>query len=426
MRSISSILFGTALLVAGNGLLGTSLGIRLASEQSLGAAGVVVSAFSVGLGLGAWRASRVLERVGHIRAFAAFSAVVAAATLGILVVDSVPVWVLFRIAQGFAMAGNYLVVESWLSHRAGVGNRARVLAIYVITCQVALAVGQLLVTVQPPDGGTPVLLAALLYVLALVPVALTRTPQPAVVEPARAGLGGVLRKAPVAVAGCFVAGGTAGTLINLGAPFATALGLSSSQVAAFMASGVLGGLVLQVPIGHLADRMDRRLVIELIALCTVAVSALFLVRTEHLGYVVGTAFLLGAFAFVMYPVSVAHAHDLVAPDDMIAASGTMVLAYAAGSSAIPLLGSLALEVYGAQALPPVLMVMNLGLGAWAVLRIARRRRLPVHEPAPVPPLAMPMVAPGAELEQDRPSGEPGSEGQSDPTLNARHSRPASA
>src|SRR5690606_19785279 len=118
------------------------------------------------------------------------------------------------------------------------GDRARMLAVYIATCQIALATGQLLVIVQPPVGGVPFSLAALLYALALVPIALTRTPQPALTEPSRARLVDVIRAAPVAVGGCFVAGCTTGSLLNLGAPFGMASGFSTSEVAVFMASAV--------------------------------------------------------------------------------------------------------------------------------------------------------------------------------------------
>lgn len=391
VRPVLSLLIGTALVLVANGLLATVLGTRLAQGgQSLGLAGLVVSAFSVGLALGSWRGRWVVERVGHIRTFAAFSAVATAAALALTLVEVPVLWVAFRIAQGFAVGGNYLVVESWLNERTSGRERGRMLAVYMATCQVALAVGQLLLVVQPPEGGTPFTLAALLYVFALVPIALTRTPQPALPSGSRASLAGVFRRAPVAVGGCFVAGCTTGSLLSLGAPFGIAAGLEANQVAVFMASAVLGGLALQWPVGWLADRIDRRVVIEMIAAGSCGASLLLLSASTFAPLVL-CAFLLGAVAFVLYPVSIAHAHDLVDADDVVAASGTLVLAYGLGSSSAPLLGAVGLEVYGASTLPILLVTFNLALVGLAIVRLVKRRRLPVVAPVPFAPLALPQV-----------------------------------
>jgi MFS family permease len=400
VRPVLSLLVGTALVLVANGLLTTVLGTRIAAGgESLGQAGVVVSAYSVGLALGSWRAQWVILRVGHIRTFAAFSGIATASALSIALSSEPWLWVGFRVAQGFAIGGNFLVIESWLSERGGAGDRARMLAIYMATCQIALACGQLLVIVQPPEGMVPFNVAALLYVLALVPLALTRTPQPTLAAPTRARLVDVTRTAPVAVGGCFVAGCTTGSLLNLGAPFGMAIGFSASEVAVFMASAVLGGLILQLPVGRLSDRIDRRVVIEMIAAGT-CFSAALLAAME--GFVANTAAVvaLGAFAFVLYPVSIAHAHDLVGPEDVVPASGTLVLAYGVGSSVAPLAGSAGLEVFGSVALPATLVVVNLALAGLAVARLIRRRRLPIDEPATFAPIALPQVIAAPEPEPE--------------------------
>jgi MFS family permease len=405
VRPVLSLLIGTALLLVAGGLLATVLGTRIAAGgDSLGLAGVVVSAFSVGLVLGSWRGQWVISRVGHIRTFAALSAVATASTLAIALSTEPWLWAVFRVAQGFAVGGNYLVIESWLSERGHAGNRARMLAVYIATCQIALAFGLLLVIVQPPEGAIPFTIAAMLYVLALVPIALTRTPQPTLAEPSRARLIDVTRKAPVAVGGCFVAGCTTGSLLNLGAPYGMASGFVPSEVAVFMAAAVVGGLALQWPVGHLADRIDRRVVIELVAAGTCFAAAI-LGAVEGFAASVGAVFALGAFAFVLYPVGIAHAYDLIPPGDTVAASGTLVLAYGIGSAVVPLIGSAALELFGAIALPMVILAVNVALAALAVVRLLKRRRLPIDEPVPFTPLALPQIIATPDVDESAPMDE---------------------
>lgn len=395
MRPVLPLLIGTALLLVANGLLGTVLGTRLAADRSLGLAGLVVSSFSVGLVVGSWRGRWVIERVGHIRSFAVFSAIATACALSFALVDVVWLWALVRVAQGFALGGNYLVIESWLNERSTRTERGRVLATYIATCQIALAAGQLLLLMNVGAGARPFQFAALLYVLALLPIALTRTPQPSPGAGARVRLVEIVRRAPVAALGCFVAGCTTGTLQGLGAPFGVAIGLDAERVAVFMAASVLGGLLLQWPVGWLADRFDRRVVIELVAAGTCGASVLLLFASGFPAVVLA-AFALGAVAFVLYPVSSAHAHDLVERKDVVATSGSLVLAYGLGSSSAPLLGAAGLQLFGAPTLPWLLIAFNSALATLAVVRLIRRRRLPVVTPAPFVPLALPQVVATSE------------------------------
>ncbi len=402
MRSVLSVLVSAAFLLSGSGLLATSLGIRLASDgRSLGLAGLVVSAFAVGLVLGSWRAHRVIEKVGHIRAFAGFCALAAAAALGISLVESPPLWALLRVLQGFVMGGCYLVIESWLGGSTTPERRGRVLAAYITVSQVALAFGQLLVTWG--SASTALSLAALSFALALVPVAWTRTAPPKLSEAAGLGLFEVVGRAPLAAAGCFVSGCTVGSLLNLGAVFATALGANVDQAAAFISSAVLGGLALQWPVGFLADRWDRRLLIELIAVATVGGATLVLwasalpLATWGASALALGGFVLGAACFVLYPVSVAHAHDRVSSGDSVSASAAMVLAYGVGSAAAPLVLSGVLELAGPRALPLGIALVNAALGVLSLVRLLQRLGRARRRVA-FAPVALPQVAPRAELE----------------------------
>ncbi len=392
---------GTALLLSGSGLLSTTLGIRLAQGgQSLGLAGVVVSCFAVGLVLGSWRAVRLIQRVGHIRAFAGFAAILGVTTLLMTLGTSAPFWMLLRLAQGFVLGGSYLVIESWLGASTAASARARVLGVYTMTCQVALALGQLLITLR----SSTLVIAAMLFIVALVPVAWTRQSQPMMEEASRIGFREMARRAPVAALGCLVAGCTVGSLLHLGAAYATALGADVDHVAAFIASAVIGGLVLQWPVGLAADRVDRRLIIELIALATAAGAFALFVTGRALTGSSGTlaftlsAFGLGAACFVLYPVSVAHAQDRVMPSQTVAASATMVLAYGVGSAVGPLFLSLTLEAFGPHALPVGLVLFNVLLGLLAFLRLARHLRARDVWHSPFRPVSLPQVAPHAELE----------------------------
>jgi MFS family permease len=87
------------------------------------------------------RCGRIIERVGHIRAYAAFAGLVVAATAAMpLLVGALP-WLVLRAAVGFGCAGIFITTESWLNAKAQPSERGRVFSVYMVGTFVALAVG---------------------------------------------------------------------------------------------------------------------------------------------------------------------------------------------------------------------------------------------------------------------------------------------
>jgi len=102
---------------------------------------------------------------------------------------------------------------------------------------------------------------------------------------------------------------------------------------------VLGGFAFQIPVGRLSDRFDRRLVLALLSL-GFAVTALVMVLLPHpLPAILPAALLLGGFMSTLYPVCVAHAHDRMPADRVVAVSGRLILVSGIGSVLGPLIGA---------------------------------------------------------------------------------------
>src|SRR5690606_34610314 len=199
--SISSLLVGMGILLSGSGLLGIQLGLRGAQEAFDNLTlGIVMSAFYLGYMGGAWICPPLIMRVGHIRAFASFAAVAAVVSLMYgLVVGPIPWWCL-RIANGVALMGIYMVIESWLNERAQTA-RARIFALYMMVNLIAIAIGQYLVVVEGTEGLGSFAIAAILFCLGLLPIALTPLRQPEPVKTPSLSLGKLFRSAPTGVIG---------------------------------------------------------------------------------------------------------------------------------------------------------------------------------------------------------------------------------
>jgi len=406
---LTSLLLGTVLLLVGNGLLGTVLAVRLtylAFSPLL--TGAVMAAYFVGYGAGALTMDRSIRRVGHIRVFTALAAGLAVVSmLHALLPPPLP-WLVLRAVAGYCMAGLLVVIESWMNATATSDLRGRMLAVYMLMVHVGLGSGQLLLGLWPPGAVELFCAVAASVSLAVIPVALTRAPEPAVEISHELPVRRILAQAPLAVVGAASAGLITSSLFTLGPVFASLQGLSRPEIATFMAALILGGVLLQWPLGRLSDRMDRRVVILGVLLATAAVSALLgLVRLTGAALPAAAA-LDGSLVFVVYPLCVAHAFDRLDRALYVGASGVLLATFAVGAVLGPLAGALAMQGLGPAGLLAYQGAVALLAASYALFRIRRVRPVPVEEQADF--LAVPdttlMVAELDPRPEDEDPGDP--------------------
>jgi len=385
---ISSLLLGIGVLLIGMGLLGTLLAVRARLEGfSEGTIGVVMAAYFLGFVAGTFVCPALVRRVGHIRAFAAMGTVVSAVAVLHALAIHPAAWFLLRVVNGVCVVGLYMVMESWLNVLVPNDRRATLLGVYASVTLVAMGLGQFLLLAAPVAGFELFGLAAVLASLALVPVALTRVAEPRPVEVPRVSLAHLWHASPLGLVGAAAAGLTNGAFWGLGAVYAHRLGLSTLGVAGFMAATILGGAVLQWPVGRLSDRHDRRRVLA--GVC--ALGALLALATLAVGRAVPAAvavpaFLYGGMAFTVYGISVAHVNDFVPPEESLEAARGMLLVYGLVATAGPALAGVAMDAYGPGALPASLAVGLAAVAGFTVYRMGRRGGLPVAEQGAYVPL----------------------------------------
>lgn len=225
--SISSLLLGISILLIGAGLLTTLLGIRAVVEGfSDTVIGFIMSSYFVGSVVGTYLCPVLIRRVGHIRSFSAMAAIAAAATLcHVLFIDAL-VWAVLRFVVGFFVLGLYMVVESWLNAQVTSHRRGKIFALYMGTTLAALALSQLLLLIGDQQGSMPFVLAALMFTLGLVPVALTEMREPKLIETASLSLARLYHQSPLGVVGAFGSGLVVGAFWGMGAVFGQSVGLT--------------------------------------------------------------------------------------------------------------------------------------------------------------------------------------------------------
>ncbi|WP_341536229.1 MFS transporter [Aeromonas dhakensis] len=272
-----SPLTSLVIFILGHGMFNTLLTVRLSAEQvSAQAIGLVSAAYFGGLVLGAFVNARLIIRVGHIRAYAAYASLLCFLFLLHGMVVEPLSWAALRLVGGFATGGLFVVLESWMLVSSTPANRGRLMSLYMILLYGSLALGQLLLKWVDPMVLTPFALCAMAATLSVIPLAISRVATPAMVAPQPVGVLELVRLTPAGMGSSFTSGLVLGAIYGLLPLYFTDSGSSLSQVAEMMALVILGGMCLQYPIGRLSDRYDRRGVILLLG-AVLALLALLMV-----------------------------------------------------------------------------------------------------------------------------------------------------
>jgi MFS family permease len=368
---IGTLIAATSLVQLANGFFTTFVSLRLTLED-FGPAmtGLVLSAYFAGFTLGAVRCGAVIQRIGHIRAYAAFAGMVVAATAAMPLLVGPLAWIVLRAIVGIGCVGLFVTTESWLNAKAQPDQRGRVFSIYMVGTFLALALGQLLIGRLAIDSAGPFHAIVALFAVALAMVSTTRADAPAIIAEASLPYGDLTRQAPIAVAGCIVAGVVGSSFYALVPAWMQSDGFPQGRIALVMLVAVLGGLAFQVPVGRLSDRLDRRLVLVVLAL-GFAISAVALVLVPRvLAAGLPVAALLGGFMSTLYPVCVSHALDRMPSDRVVAVSGRLILVSGIGSALGPLIGTAVMAGFGIDGL---LYFMAAATGLLALVTAARMR-----------------------------------------------------
>ncbi len=376
---ISALLLGSFFLLFAGGINGLILPVRGTYEGfSAFSLGLLGTGWAVGYVSGCLFTARLVARVGHIRAFSVMSSFAGIAVLAELLLLSPEAWIALRGFQGFCFAGAAMIVESWLGERATPSTRGRVFGIYTMVNLTASTAGQMILILGEVAGYQFFVLAAMFYMLALVPTAMTSSTTPKPLVSVRLDLRAMWRNSPVAVFGVFMVGVSNASFGALAAVYAARIGMPVPSIALFTSIPILAGALAQIPVGILSDRIDRRKVLigtAAVALCGDA--AFLILRPETIGANLVLAALVGAAIYSMYPIIVAHANDN-ATESSIQISGGLLMVFGLGSIVGPLAAGYVMWGASATGLFMVTATAHVLLVAQAVYRIGRRRALPTE------------------------------------------------
>jgi len=386
--TIFILLGGFGILLAGVGLIGTVVGLR-ATTAGFGnlQIGLVMAGYYAGYIIGTLFVPRLIRNVGHVRCFAAFSALAAAASLGFGLLVDEALWFVLRVVSGICVVGIYMVVESWINEQSAGPNRGRIFSVYMMSTLVALAAGQFLLLAGDTSHLTLFALSAILISLGVVPVAITRVTEPGIDVAVPVQLTELARISPLGMVGALSSGIVIGAFWSMAPVFGHRLELSDGDIALLMSSTILGGVLLQWPIGHLSDRIDRRTVLILTSLAAAAASgAISYIAVHGQPGLIAGSFLYGGLMFTLYSISVAHTNDHLVAEQVLEATRGLLLVFGIGALCGPILAGLAMRVLGPAGLPAMSATVATGLALFGVFRMTRRAAPAVEEQAEFVPM----------------------------------------
>ncbi|MEP9389218.1 MFS transporter [Mesorhizobium sp. KR9-304] len=352
IRPLIPLLLAAGILLGGNGLQGTLIALRGAEEGfSPATIGFMGTAYFGGFLLGCIFITRIMRAVGYVRSFSALAAMASAGTLLLVLVIDPVMWSAIRFVTGFCFAGLFTVMESWLNSGVQNHDRARVLALYRIIDIGSVTGAQFLIPVFGADGFAIFAIMSIMITLSLVPVSLGDRSNPTAPEDVKLDLARVWRISPLACIGCVAVGMTNSAFRTLSPVYAEQIGMSVTDVVTFVSIGIVGGAIIQYPLGHLSDLWDRRKVL-LITTVGAMLAALALVFLAGTGVIAnfGLVFVFGSFAMPLFSLSAAHANDRADRGEFVLVNAALMLFYSFGAIGGPLVASSFMQRFGPQSL----------------------------------------------------------------------------
>lgn len=367
------LLLGLMLLMVGNGVQGSLLGIRGALEGfSTFELSVVMSAYFAGFLLGSRRAPAMIRRVGHVRVFAALGSMISAVlVLYPLALDWVA-WSALRALIGFCFAGVYVTTESWLNSMSSNETRGQALSAYMIVQMLGIIASQALFGFGDPNGFSLFIIPSVLVSLAFMPLLLANLPAPVFQDTRPMSFRALFRISPLGCTGMLLTGGIFAAMFGMASVWGAMRALTVGQIAGFVAALYVGGLLFQYPVGWLSDRLDRRkLVLWLSVLGAVVMAVAFAVKLPYWA-LLGVAAVLGGMINPLYSLLIAHTNDYIGKEDMAAASSGMLFLNGFGAIFGPLVAGWAMGLVGSGGYFLFIGLLFAALAAYTAWRMGQR------------------------------------------------------
>lgn len=368
-----ALFLGMFMLMVGNGLQGTLLGIRGGMEDfSTFHMSIIMSAYFVGFLGGSRLAPEMIRRVGHVRVFAALGSTISAVLILYPVLTEVWAWTLGRVVIGFCFSGVYVTAESWLNNAATNENRGQSLSLYMLAQMSGIVVAQGILSVGDVGGYTLFIIPSVLVSLAFAPILLSVQPTPAFESTRPMHIRNLIETSPLASVGMFLLGGVFAAQFGMTAVYGTQAGFSVAQISVLVSVIYIAALAAQYPIGWASDRMDRRRLIVGLAVLGGLGALLAAASGGDFYIILAGAAIVGGTSNPLYALLIAYANDFLEHEEMPAASAGFIFINGVGAIMGPILLGWIMGAFGEGAFWLVVAGLMLLMALYGFVRMLQR------------------------------------------------------
>ena len=322
---------GLSFFAIASGFLMSLIPLSLASfgmDSSLVA--WLASIFYLGILVGTTCIQNIVAKVGHRFSLILFLTMLTLTIVAMLAMPTGPVWLVSRFVAGFAVAGVFVVVESWLLMADSAKQRAKRLGLYMTSLYGGSALGQLAIGPLGVNGNGPFYWVIGLLMLAILPPLLVKKGQPEALAHQKISFKEVKKISLPAVIGCLVSGMLLGPIYGLMPSYINGQFASNERTAFLMAIIILGGMLVQPLVSYLSTRISKSLLMALFCLLG-TIGIVGIADGTSVAFVTTCYFLLGASCFALYPIAITLACETMALEKIVAATELMLLSYSVGS-----------------------------------------------------------------------------------------------
>lgn len=295
----------------------------------------LASIYYIGLLIGSMMIEPIIAKIGHRVAFITFLGLLAATVAILPMFPNKEVWLFARLIAGMAVAGIFVVVESWLLIGDNAKERAKRLGFYMTSLYGGTTVGQLAVGMFGVKGFIPFIVILVLLLIAILPPLFIKQGQPSNDSHQVLSIKQIARLSKPAIIGCMTSGVVMGSIYGLMPLALKQSSLTTDQVGVLMAATILGGMVIQPVISKLSIKMSKTLLLALMSLLGVFAMGITYLSSDYVVLITALT-LLGMSAFALYPIAITLACDNLDSSYIVAATQVMLFSYSIGSALGPI------------------------------------------------------------------------------------------
>ncbi|MEP2781021.1 MAG: MFS transporter [Pseudoruegeria sp.] len=395
LKSSWALLLGMLLLMVGNGMQGTLLGVRGDIEGfSTFEMSIIVSAYFVGFLFASRQTPNWIKRVGHVRVFAALGSFISAVIILYPALTNPIAWTIGRFIVGYCFCGVYVTAESWLNHSATNDNRGKALSLYLLVQMAGIVTAQFMITMGDPAGFILFVIPSVLVSISFAPILLSISPTPVFGTAKPMTLRELVTISPLGCVTMALLGGIFSAQFGMSAVYGSEAGMTVPEISTFISAIYIGALVMQYPIGWVSDRMDRRVLIIAVAIVGGVASVLAMIYGSNFAILLPLAFLIGGCSNPLYALAIAYTNDFLEPEDMAAASGGLLFINGLGAIAGPVTTGWLMGAIGPEGFFAFLAILLFCVVLFGLYRTTQRAAPSIEDTghyAAISPSASPIV-----------------------------------